>query len=258
MFIEQIPLWFFYAVSVGIVFSSVLVGFWLGSILRRNNRGSDAPVGTIVGSMLGLLAFILAFTFGMAASRFDARKQLLLDETNAIGTAFLRADFLPAVQCNETKKLLLKYVNIRTGMVGHPDKLAQALIDSDKLHAQLWAQVSGIQQLGINPVLPGLYAQALNDVIDFHSKRVTVGYQYRIPGSFWMALYFVTILTMGMVGYDFGINGRGVIAVSLILALAFSAIIVLIEDLDRPTEGMLKVSQQPMFELQEKISKGVE
>ena len=252
---HQLPLWLFYVTTVVIVFLSVASGFLLGSYIRRRKKSEkEAPVGTIVGAMLGLLAFILAFTFGMAASRFDARKQLLLDEVNAIGTVFLRADFLPDSQRTETQMLLRKYVDIRAEVVRHPEKLPQALVDSEALQDQLWSQVTALSKQTNDSILLGLYIQSLNEIIDLHSKRVTVALQYRIPGSIWLALYFVTILAMAAVGYHFGISGAGSLWISLVLALAFSAVILLIADLDRATGGLLKVSQKPMFELQQKLS----
>jgi hypothetical protein len=252
---DQLPLWFFYVMTVVIVLLSALSGFRLGRYVRRRKKGeTEAPIGAIVGSILGLLAFILAFTFGMAASRFDTRKQLLLDEVNTIGTAFLRTDFLPEPQRTETRKLLRRYVDIRTEAVQQPEKLPQALVDSEMLHDQLWSQVTALSKQNNNSILLGLYIQSLNEVIDFHSKRVTVALQYRIPDSIWLALYFVTILAMAAVGYHFGITGASSFWITLVLALAFSAVILLIEDLDRSTEGLLKVNQKPMIELQQKLS----
>jgi len=191
--------------------------------------------------MLGLLAFILAFTLGISAWRYDARKQLLLDEVNGIGTAFLRADFLPAPQRAESQMLYRKYVDIRVEIAQHPEKLPQVLVDSVVLHDQLWSQVTGLSGQYNDSVLFGLYTQALNDVIDLHTKRVTVALEYRIPGVIWLALYFLTILAMAAVGYHFGISGAGNLWINLLLAIAFSAIILLIADLDRPLVGLLKV-----------------
>ncbi len=111
---HQIPLWLFYAVTVAIVMFSVVCGLLMGRTIRQ--RGIDekeAPIGAIVGAMLGLLAFILALSFSMAATRFDTQKQLLLDEVNAIGTTFLRTDLLPASQRADARKLLKEYVDIR-------------------------------------------------------------------------------------------------------------------------------------------------
>jgi hypothetical protein len=182
------------------------------------------------------------------------RKQLLLEEVNAIGTAYLRADFLPDPQRDETRKLLRKYVDIRTETAKHPEKMLQALVDSEALHDQLWSQVANLSKHTAAPVFLALYTQSLNDVIDFHSKRVTVGMQYRIPVSVWIALYFVTILTMATVGYSFKDVNPKPILVSLMLTLAFSSIILLVADLDRPMGGLLKLNQQPMIELQQKLN----
>lgn len=249
----QVPLLFLYVITALIVFLSIVCGYYLGCYIRRRKNDKGAPLGSIIGAMLGLLAFISAFTFGIAATRFDARKQLLLNEVNAICTAFLRTDFLTNPHGAETRKLLGKYVDIRVEAVQHPEKLLQALVDSAVLHDQLWSQVTDLSRSTNGSILLGLYIQSLNEVIDLHSKRVMIGLHDRIPGNIWLVLYFVTMLTMWAVGYDFGLNGVGSFLISLVMALAFSAIIFLIADLDRPTEGLLKVSQKPMIELQQKL-----
>ena len=142
---HQLPLWFLYVITVAIVLLSFFSGLRFAIHIRRCKKSeTEAPVGSIVGAMLGLLAFILAFTFGMTASRFDARKQLLLDEVNTIGTVYLRTEFLPEPQRAETQKLLRKYADIRTEAVRQPEKLPQALVDSEALHEQLWSQVTSL------------------------------------------------------------------------------------------------------------------
>lgn len=252
---QEIPFWLFYVITVTIVLLSVLCGFLFGSRVRlRKISGKEAPIGTIVGAMLGLLAFILAFTFGMAASRFDARKQLLLDEVNSIGTAFLRTDFLEEPQRTTSRKLYKHYLDIRAEVVSQPDKLPQALRNSETIHDQLWAQINTLSMQNNDSVLLGLYVQSLNEVIDMHSKRVTVALQYHIPGIIWLTLYLVTIMTMSAVGYQFGLSGTTSILVILMLVFSFSAIILLITDLDRGSEGLLKVSQKPLIELQQKLN----
>lgn len=154
---EQLPLWAFYAITVVIVFCSILIGLRLGNnFFKRKKAESEVPIGTVVGAMLGLLAFILAFTFGMAASRFDARKQLLLAETNAIGTAFLRTDFLPVPQRMNAQVLLKQYVAIRAEAISSPAKLQQAMKVSEVLHNQLWSQVNSLPKQSGDSVLLGL------------------------------------------------------------------------------------------------------
>ena len=257
--IEQLfqgtPLWLLYLVTVAIVVSSVAGGFRIGRYAQQRGKfEKEVPVGSIVGAMLGLLAFILAFTFSMAASRFDVRKQLVLDEVNSIGTTLLRTDFLPEPQRSSSRKLLKHYVDIRAEAGSQKQKLPQVLIDSDALHEQLWSQLVASRTTNSDSVLLGLYVQSLNEMIDFHSKRVTVALQYHIPLPVWLALYFVTILAMVATGYQFGISGKSSHIVITVMALSFSAIIMLIADLDRPLEGVLQVSQKPMIELQHKFS----
>jgi len=69
----------------------------------------------MVAAELGLLAFLLAFTFGIGASRFEMRRQILIDEANAIGTTYLRAAMLPTPQREDARRLLKEYVDVRIG-----------------------------------------------------------------------------------------------------------------------------------------------
>jgi hypothetical protein len=258
-FLEKIPLLYLYIITASVVFLSIMIGYWLGSFVQRKGKSKKEPkIGSIIGAMLGLLAFILAFTFGAATSRYDAKKQLLLDEVNAIGTTFLRTDFLADSTGAEAKNLIKKYVDLRVGLVKNQKKLPLVIKESEKIQNQLWSQLSSATNKETDPIMIGLYIESLNEVFDLHTKRVTVGLQYRIPGSIWITLYFVTILTMLAVGYEFGLNGVKSILISLILALAFSAFIELIADLDRGVSGTLQVNQRPIIELQQKLNSSVQ
>lgn len=253
--LEKTSLLALYIITATGVFLSIMIGFGVGSYIQHKRKSiNDVKLGSIIGAMLGLLAFILAFTFGAATSHYDTKKQLLLDEVNAIGTTVLRTDFLPETKRSEAKDLLKKYVDMRVDVLKNPKMLPQLLIESEKIQSQLWLQVSLGTNKETDPIRLGLYIQSLNEVIDLHTKRVTVGLQYRIPGVIWVTLYFITILTMLAVGYEFGLSGVSNIIISLILALAFSAVIVLIADLDRGAGGTLQVDQRPIIELQQKLN----
>lgn len=94
--LDALPLWGLFLAILLLVLLSVEGGYRLGKYRRsRSEEEKEAPVGAMVGATLGLLAFLLAFTFGLAATRFDTRRQVLLDEANAIGTTYLRAGMLP-------------------------------------------------------------------------------------------------------------------------------------------------------------------
>ncbi len=217
-----------------------------------SEKGIDAPIGSVVGGTLGLLAFLLASTFGMAASRFDTRRQLLLDEVNAIGTCYLRADLVTQPERVEIRKRLREYVHLRAEAVKQPQTLPQVLARSETLHDELWSQALLVAKKDSNSEMHALFVDSLNEVIDFHAKRVVVG-QYHIPDVIWLALYVVSMLSMTGVGYQFGRAGSRDFAISFCLALAFAIVIYLIADLDRVYEGTLQVSQQPMIGLDRKL-----
>jgi hypothetical protein len=91
-------------------------------------------------------------------------------------------------------------------------------------------------------------------MIDLHLKRVTAGIRDHIPFAIWVSLYLLTIVTMAAMGYQIGLGGSRQVIIELALAFSFSAVLVLIADLDRPLKGTIKVSQQAMIELQEKLN----
>jgi hypothetical protein len=245
---DSLPLWAIYLITVVLVLLSAEVGWRLGDYNRRRPRHEkDAPIGTVVGSMLGLLAFLLAFTFGMAASRFDARKQLVLQEANAIGTAYLRAEMLPEPQRGEVRSLFREYATPRVQGVTWL-MTPEARAESGALHNRLWAAAVAATASNPDSILGGLFVQSLNEVIDLDETRVTAG-RNRIPDSIWMVLYVVTILSMAALGYQFGLTGERSWTVIILLAMVFTGVMVLIADLDRPQSGILQVSQQAMIDL---------
>jgi len=251
-FIASLPLWLLYLIPAAIILVATEVGWRLGNRHRqRPNHSKDAPISAIVGPTLGLLAFLLAFTFGMAATRFDARKQLVLQEANAIGTTYLRADMLPEPQRSDIRNLLRQYAALRVGGVTSlmtPEVMAK----SGALHDRLWTDAVAAAEKNPGSIVGGLFVQSLNDMIDLDETRVTAG-RNRIPDTIWMVLYIVTILSMAAMGYQFGLTGQRSWPVIILLVLVFTAVILLIADLDRPQAGLLKVSQQAMIDLINKI-----
>lgn len=246
---DFLPLWSLLPATLSVILLAVESGYQLGR--RRRGRPQpemEAPVGAMVGATLGLLAFMLAFTFSMAADRFETRRQVLLDEVNAIGTAYLRAGLLQAPQQHEARRLLREYVDVRLEGI-QPGRLAAAIRRSEELHGQLWSQALAGAREAPGSIMVGLFIQSLNEVIDLHATRVQAALRSRIPGSIWAALYFITILGVAAMGYHAGLTGTSRSHAVLALALAFSAVILLIADLDRPLEGLLRVSQQAMIDL---------
>ncbi|MBS0203708.1 MAG: DUF4239 domain-containing protein [Planctomycetes bacterium] len=256
VWIDHLPLWLLLLLTVATIMASAEIGRYLAICQRqRNAKSADGPIGTVIGSTLGLLAFLLAFTFGIAANRFDVRRQLLTEEVNAIGTCYLRAAMLPDEQRIAVRGLLRDYVHDRAELSRRPEQLLTELPSflqrADTQLDALWDQAVEVSRIDRNSEIYSLFVASLNDVIDLHTKRVVVGH-YRIPGSIWLALYLVSIVSLVAVGYHFGLDSSRDVVVNLILAFTFSLVIVLIADLDNPAVGNLRVNQEPILELDAK------
>ncbi len=251
--LDYFPPWMLLTVTVLLMLSAFFGGYRLAVLWRReSNKDLDAPNDVVIGGTLGLLALLMAFTFGMAASRFDTRRQLLLDEVNAIGTAYLRAGLVPDPESLEIRTRLREYVRIRADVAKQPENLPAIIARSEALHDELWSQAVLAAKKDPSSELNELFIDSLNQVIDFHSQRTTVN-AYRIPNVIWFSVYVASILTMVGVGYRYGNTGTRDFVISLLFALTVSIVIYLIADLDRGYEGTVQVSQQPMIELNRKL-----
>ena len=250
--LDAFPLWGLFVSIVLFVLLSAEAGFRLGRY-RASRAGDDekeAPVSAIVGATLGLLAFMLAFTFGQAADRFQTRKQLVLDEGNAIGTTYLRAAMLPERR-EEIRSLLRDYVDVRLKAV-ETGNLTEGVRRSEQIQEQMWGYTVTIAEKNPKSIVVGLFIHTLNDVIDLHTKRLTA-VRNRIPDSIWLALLGVSLLAFGSMGYHAGLSRTQRSIAALAVTIAFSTVMLLIADLDRPHEGSLKVTQQVMIDLRQSM-----
>ena len=251
--IDALPLGVLFISILLVVLLSVEFGYRLGKYRRsRREQEKEAPLGTMVGATLGLLAFILAFTFGLAAARFDARRQVLLDEANAIGTTYLRAGMLPE-RGEEVCHLLRDYVAVRLEVV-QPGKLAEGIRRSENIQQQVWTEAETVAEKNPNSIIVGLFVQSLNEMIDLHAKRMQAGLRSRIPGAIWLGLFAVAALSLVTMGYHAGLSGTRRSLAILAVAVTFSVVIELIADLDRPQEGILRVSQQALLDVQRSMN----
>lgn len=249
--LDIVPLWALLIGIIVIVLLSGEAGFRVGRLRARRAHEMETPVGEMVAATLGLLAFILGFTFGLAATRYDTKRQLLVDEANAVGTTYLRAEMLPE-RHDEIRALLREYVDVRIEAVV-PGKLAEGARRSEELQNRLWRLTVPIAVKHPNSIIVGLFVQSLNEVIDLHTKRLTAGLRNRIPFAIWAALYGISIFSFAAMGYHSGLTGTTRSLVIIAVAFTFSVVIVLIADLDRSQEGVLRVSQEALSELRQSM-----
>lgn len=215
-------------------------------------KSADATnVGAMVGATLGLVAFFLAFTFGVAAQQFNNRISLIIDEANSISTTYLRADFLPDANRKEIQAMLRQYVDLRLNY-NYGAELTERIGKSDKLQDLLWAQAVAVGKANNSPIAAS-FVNSMNDTFDFQTKRVAAITYTRLPDSIWGSLFLITLLGMAAIGYQSGIAGKRNWIMWGILATSFAIVITIIADLDRPAEGILKVSKKPLIDLAKKI-----
>lgn len=246
---DLLPLWAVFVVALASMLGAAEAGFALGRVRHhQRHHEREPPVGGMVAAELGLLALLLAFTFGIAASRFESRRTALVEEANAIGTTYLRAGFLPPDEREQARGLLRDYVDVRLAAV-EQGTLATALTRSEEMHTALWSVATEAAARAPRSVPIGLFIESLNTVIDVHTVRVVLGLRSRIPSPIWIVLCTVASLSFAAMGYQAGLAGANRSPAVLTVALTFAAVFWLLVDLDRPTEGMLRVSQQPMAAL---------
>jgi len=233
------------AVILFVVFE---IGFRIGRWWQiRTPEETEGPTGTLVGSLLALMAFLLAITMGMASDRFDTRRALVLEESNSIGTTYLRAGYLRAPDGEDSRKLLREYVPLRIN-VDDRGQLATNFARSEEIHVELWEIAEQLARDEPSDVM-ALYIESLNEMIDLHSTRSTAIIYARVPETILILLIIGSALTLGMVGYSAGLTRRRSLLSAVVLVVVLAAVLTLVVDLDRPTNGFLQVSQQPMIDL---------
>ncbi len=251
-YIQSLPIY----VIFFIIFLFSLVSFELGFRISKSVHLKTDPIetktlGQISTGLLGMLAFVLAFTFSMAASQYEKRKQMVLEEANAIGTAYLRADLVDEPYANELKQLLREYVNTRLDAV-KKEITAKDISKSIEIHRLLWTQVRTAAK-NLPNTNTSLMVQSVNEVIDVHEKRITAGLRDKIPSSIWITLFAISGMAMLTIGIELGFGESRRIIVIIPMMLAFAALTTLIVELNRPQDGIIKVGQESMISLQKSM-----
>jgi hypothetical protein len=230
------------------------VGFRVGRWHQdRNPEEKEGPVGTLVGSLLALMAFLLAITIGMASDRFDNRRALVIEEANAIGTVYLRAGYLPQPASDQSRAILREYAPLRVASADS-DELAANIVKSNALQAQLWTIAESVARGDLHSDLISLYVDSVNHLIDVGETRVTALANARVPQTVILLTFAGSMLTLATVGYAAGLTRRRSLLTAIILIVVLGTVITLIVDLDRPREGFVVVSQQPLIDVQEQMA----
>lgn len=253
---DSIPLWLLFVLTTLLILLAIEGGYTLGKHARRKSADEkESPVGAIVGTVLALLAFILAFTFGMVSDRYDARKELVRDQASAIRTAYARADILPDAQRAEARQLYNDYLAlvIKASTFDSSDSLPTMVSEAQSIQQKLWDQGMAYVKGGDNSDVSAMYLESINDLSNILANRISVSIESRIPDGIWIVLYALVVLGMAAVGYQTAIAESRRTWAMLMLALSFSIVFIVIAALDDPERGYLPVSQKPLTSLQTQL-----
>src|SRR3954447_26456847 len=186
--IDYLPTWVFFLVSICLVVLAVETGFRVRRSARRKSADETDPTAASIASViLGLQAFMLAFTCGIVANRYDARKTLAREEANTIRTTWNRADLLPEPDRGRSKALLEDYterriVIARSGDLGQARDSLKGFRDTLQ---QLWQIAVSNGQKDLNSDIGALYLTSVNEITNLHATRTVIGLDARIPPTIW-------------------------------------------------------------------------
>lgn len=251
--LDPIPVALVFVLFAIVTLACFEIGFRVGRWWQDRMPGEqEGPTEMLVGSLLALMAFLLAVTMGMASDRFDARRGLVLAEANAIGTAYLQADYLSDPAAQEMKELLREYLPLRIAT----DDTALIRVNIQRslaLHAEMWAIAAEVARSGHSPDLVSAFGDSLSEVVALNESRVVSGLYARVPETVLVLLLGGSALSLAMVGYSAGLSRRRSVLSAVVMVAALGAVLTLVVDLDRPQDGFINVSQQPLLDVQQWI-----
>ncbi len=240
---------------IGALLVAEEVGFRVNTKKRPGPDGIEkTDIALILGAVMTLLALLLGFTYVMAEGRFETRRQLVVEEANAIGTTYLRAKTLPeptSSQIQELRQYAALRVEVSKAMDDRPEKIREWGNRTKELHGLLWSHAAALAKESPNPVT-SIFLQTLNEMIDLYSKRLAA-FRNRVPFSIYVVLFVVSIITLWLVGYYFGRKYKARI-LTTVVAVLVASVMWLIMDLDQPVRGAIRASQQSLFDLHQDLS----
>jgi hypothetical protein len=241
--------------AIAVFFVVTEVGFRLGLHYRYGtDEAAQAHVGALQASLLGLVALLFGFTFAMAVARFDTYKTLVVKEANAIGTTYLRSQFLSPPQRQQLASLLRDYVAARVQFydAGMDEvRIEAANISAFRLQQQMWRIATEAATQDPRSIPVGLLIQSLNDTINLSEER-RAALANHVPDAVVYLLLAVSLSALAFVGYDWGLVGRRHASIPLLVVLT-ALVIVTILDIDRPRGGLIPASQESMLRLQKSM-----
>ena len=240
-----------------IVFTLSLASLWLseqtGAFFARKLRpvkdDERNDLSLVTNASMTLLALIIGFSFSMAVSRYDQRKNYEEEEANAIGTEYVRVDLLPGADGARVRQLLTQYLDQRLLFytIRNPQQLELVDTETAKLQAEMWSTIQRVARAEPTPVF-ALVVAGMNDVLN-RQGYTQAAWWNRIPVGAWGLMVSIAISSSLLIGY--GANRRGFLFT--ILPFLVSIAFFLIADIDSPRRGVIRVVPQNLTSLSQSL-----
>jgi len=245
--LSSLELWL---ILFAIILGTTALGLVLGHRMHHRSQHLREPFGVLQAALLGLVGLLLAFGLALAVGRYEARRAAVVDDANAIGTTYLRAQTLAEPIRTESLELLKRYADssIRlSGSVPASDGERRAIADGEKVQRQLWALAGRALADAPNASAPRLYVDTLNEMIDMQTVRVAA-LNNRVPGAVLAVEVIGAAVALGLLAFYLALLGRGVLPVLLAAGMVTTLLLVTF-DLDRPTRGLIRVPSAPLLDV---------
>ena len=239
-----------------VILSVVIEAAYRLTLKLRGDRGLEKhPVeASVTGTITGLLAFMLAFTFGSSVSRYSDVRNLSLADTIAIENAFIRADFLTDADRAKVRQLLLDYHRLRVNAIasGDPSQMQPALQRSGEIQRELWNLAVRVRTENDNSII-NQFVSSVSELANANTRRAHKALVTRLPPVLWVCLLFLATLASLLLGMSAGFHGRRSRFAATAMVIGFCSVFVLIIDLDRPVRSLFQMTDNTAQTLLERM-----
>ncbi len=247
--------WFTLVLFVVLPAASEL-GYKVGRRTRaRRDEATSSHAFALQAAVLGLAGLLIGFTFAMATTRFDARKRIMVDESNAIGTTILRTRVLGDAQGEELRALLRRYVDVRLGLVesgADRRRIEESVGASAALEERIWSRVMAAGHADPHSTMIALLVQSTNEMIDVAEKH-RFSLENPLPPTVFLVVILVSAVAMVSIGYTCGLGGKRIALAMLVMPLLLATVIALVFDIAHPRLGIVRVHHEGLIRLKKSL-----
>jgi hypothetical protein len=242
--------WQLALVLIVIMFGATVLGLVIGRILSHHRETLREPFGAVQAALLTMVGLVLAFGLAMAVGRYDSRRAAVVDDANAIGTAYLRAQLLGEPVRSRSLPLFVAYTDASLALsraVPGTAPARRAIATESEIQRRLWGLTGTAVAAAPTDSAPRVYVESLNTMIDMQTTRVAA-LNNRVPSAILLVEVIGAATALALMGLYLGILSRGVATVLLAAGL-LTLLLFVTYDLDRPERGFIKVPSAPLVAL---------